>query len=130
MTVAHEATVAKEPNGIAEKWQQWELSIWWHKSTQVSFCLSYLLNAKKDRTMFVSTCVTKWKAPNTSIYVNNRLNMPFLERILFWKHNKYIQALLNIYILNIYIHRCVCVCVCVCVYIIFLSSLAHTNSYW
>jgi len=38
------------------------LSIWWHKSTQVSFYLCYLLNAKKDRIMFVSTCVTKWKA--------------------------------------------------------------------
>jgi len=35
------------------------LSIWWHKSTQVLFCLCYLLNAKKDRTMFVSTCVIK-----------------------------------------------------------------------
>jgi len=32
------------------------------KSTQVSFCLCYLLNAKKNRTMFVSTCVIKWKA--------------------------------------------------------------------
>jgi len=35
-------------------------------STQVSFCLCYLLNAKKDRLMFVSTCVTKWKAPEAS----------------------------------------------------------------
>jgi len=36
----------------------WVLSIWWHKS----FCLCYLLNAKKDKTMFVLTCVVKWKA--------------------------------------------------------------------
>jgi len=36
------------------------LSIWWHKSTQVSFCLCYLLNAEKDRTMFVSTYITKY----------------------------------------------------------------------
>jgi len=38
-----------------------------HLMTQVdtSIVLSfYLLNAKKDRTMFVSTCVIKWKAPN------------------------------------------------------------------
>jgi len=27
-----------------------------HLVTQASFCLCYLLNAKKDRTMFVSTC--------------------------------------------------------------------------
>jgi len=26
-------------------------------------CLCYLLSAKENRTMFVSTCVTKWKAP-------------------------------------------------------------------
>jgi len=42
------------------------VSIWWYKSTQVSFCLCYLLSAKQDRTMFVSTCVLKWKAPNVS----------------------------------------------------------------
>jgi len=30
------------------------LSIWEHKSRQVLFCLRYLLNIKKDRTMFVS----------------------------------------------------------------------------
>jgi len=32
-------------------------------SRQVSFYLCYLLNTKEDRTMFVLTCVTKWKAP-------------------------------------------------------------------
>jgi len=31
--------------------------------TQVSFCLCYLLSAKEDRTMFVSTYVIKWRAP-------------------------------------------------------------------
>jgi len=35
--------------------------------TQVSFCL-YLLNVKKDRTMFVSTCVIKWKASIVNYY--------------------------------------------------------------
>jgi len=39
-----------------------------HLVTQVSFYLCYLLNAKKDRTMFVSTCVTKWKAPLDLLY--------------------------------------------------------------
>jgi len=39
------------------------LSIWWYKLTQISFYLCYLLNAKKDRTVFVSACV-KGKAPN------------------------------------------------------------------
>jgi len=32
-------------------------------ATQVSFCLCYLLDTKKNRTMFVSTRVINWKAP-------------------------------------------------------------------
>jgi len=44
------------------------LSNWWHKSISIIFvfveCHECLLNAKKTKTMFVSTCVTKWKAPN------------------------------------------------------------------
>jgi len=39
-----------------------------HLLTQVNkFCLCYLLNAKKDRTTFVSTYVTKWKASQESL---------------------------------------------------------------
>jgi len=34
-----------------------------HLVTQVSFYLCYSLNVKKDRTIFVSTCIIKWKAP-------------------------------------------------------------------
>jgi len=34
-----------------------------------SIVLCYLLNAKKDRTTFVSTCVTKWKASNKKIEI-------------------------------------------------------------
>jgi len=34
----------------------WVLSIWWHKH------LSSLLTECQERTMFVSICVTKWKA--------------------------------------------------------------------
>jgi len=41
----------------------WELSSKRHKSTQTSFYLRYSLELKKDRMMFVSTCVACWKAP-------------------------------------------------------------------
>jgi len=36
----------------------------------MSFCPCYLLNAKQDRMIFVSTRVTKWKTPNnTYMYI-------------------------------------------------------------
>jgi len=47
-----------------------------HLVTQVdtSIVLCYLLNAKKDRTMFVSTCITKWKIPKVVLPID-------------WKHD-------------------------------------------
>ena len=42
-------------------------SIWWHKSTQASFYPCWHSESDKDRMIFVSTCVIKWKA---SIVIN------------------------------------------------------------
>jgi len=49
----------------------WELSSKRHKSTQTSFYLRYSLELKKDRMMFVSTCVACWKAPSVyTLYIS------------------------------------------------------------
>jgi len=46
---------------------KWIMCMWllkgaFHLVTQVSFCL-YSFDTKKDRIIFVSICIIKWKAP-------------------------------------------------------------------
>jgi len=80
----------------------WVLSIWWHKSTQVSFCLCYLLlNIKKDRTRCLCRFVSlngkhlMWKLQKTCYWCVrflaeiNKLNyLEILNNNILWEEKK------------------------------------------